>query len=91
MVEEQLEEQTTEEATRTRKVTLKVLALPNVLSVGNLAERINAEPVQVIKQLMRAGVFANVNEVIDFDTAAMVARTFGYSAKQADVGWKWLH
>jgi translation initiation factor IF-2 len=79
MVEEQVEEQ---QATKTRRVTLKTLTLPSVISVGNLAERVHAEPVQLIKQLMRMGVFANITQVIDFDTASMLARAYGYSAKQ---------
>jgi translation initiation factor IF-2 len=78
MVEEQTEDQ---QATKTRRVTLKALTLPAVISVGNLAERVHAEPVQLIKQLMRMGVFANITQAIDFDTAAILARAYGYSAK----------
>jgi translation initiation factor IF-2 len=54
------------------------------ISVGTLAERMHVEPVQVIKQLMRSGIFAGINQAIDFDTAATVARTFGFAARKAD-------
>ena len=82
MVEQEQEEQGSTQATQTRKVTLKVLTVPEAIPVGVLADRIQVEPVQVIKQLMRIGVFANINQVIDFATASTILRTFGYSAKE---------
>ncbi len=72
------------EATQTRRITLKVLTLPEAVTVGALAQRMKVEPVQLIKQLMRIGVFASINQVIDFDTAAKAARVFGYSARKAE-------
>ncbi len=67
----------------TRRVVLKALPLPEAISVGALAERMGTDPVSVIKQLMRAGVFASINEAVDYETAATVARAFGFSARQA--------
>ena len=58
-------EQEQSEAPATRTVTLRALPLSDAVSVGTLAERMHVEPVKVIKQLMRAGVFASINEVID--------------------------
>ena len=78
-----VEEQSASTATRTKRVTLKVVTLPPSITVGNLAYRINVDSVPIIKQLMRTGVFANVTQVIDFDTAAAVVRSFGFFAKQA--------
>ena len=69
---------------QTRTVTLRVITLPEAIAVGDLAKRIAVDPVQLIKQLMRAGVFASMNQVVDFDTAALVVRTFGYAARKAD-------
>ena len=73
-------------ATEPRRITLKALPLPEAITVGSLAERLGVEPVQVIKQLMRTGIFANINEVIDFETASVVARPFGFSARPAEKG-----
>ena len=70
------------QATATRKVTLRALPLGEAVSVGALAERMQVEPVQVIKQLMRGGVFASINEIIDFETASGVARVFGFAARK---------
>jgi translation initiation factor IF-2 len=41
------------------------------------------EPARVIKQLMRKGIMASVNETVDFDTARTTAADFGYDAKAA--------
>ncbi len=79
-----VDQQTHGQATATRRVTLRALPLGEAVTVGTLAQRMNVEAVQVIKQLMRAGVFANINQVIDFDTAAVVARTFGYAARKVE-------
>ena len=71
-------------ATATRRVTLRALPIGEAIAVGVLAERMRVEPVQVIKQLMRGGVFASINQIIDFDTAAGVARVFGYAARKVE-------
>ena len=71
-------------ATATRRVTLRALPIGEAIAVGTLAERMRVEPVQVIKQLMRGGVFASINQIVDFDTAAGVARVFGYAARKVE-------
>ena len=37
----------------------------------------HAGVINVIKQLMRRGVMANINQIIDYDTAATIASDFG--------------
>ncbi|MDE2838381.1 MAG: translation initiation factor IF-2 [Chloroflexota bacterium] len=71
-------------ATATRRVTLRALPIGEAVAVGVLAERMRVEPVQVIKQLMRGGVFASINQNIDFETASAVARVFGYAARKVE-------
>jgi len=61
----------------------KVIELPITLTVRDLAERIEASPIDVIKQLMANGVMANINQQIDFDTAAIVVSEFGFEARPA--------
>ncbi len=68
----------------TRKVVLKALPLPEAISVGAFAEKMGVEPIQVIKQFMRIGVFASINEVVDYETASAVARQFGFAARSAE-------
>ncbi|MCH8847445.1 MAG: translation initiation factor IF-2 [Chloroflexi bacterium] len=79
MVEQPEESQ----AAATRKVTLRALRLGDAITVGTLAERMHVDPVLIIKQLMRTGVFASINQVVDYDTAAAIARPFGYVARRA--------
>jgi translation initiation factor IF-2 len=58
----------------------KELRLPQVVSVAHLAELIRVNPIDIMKQLMRAGIMANINQAIDFDTAAAVVSPFGFHA-----------
>jgi translation initiation factor IF-2 len=59
----------------------KVIDLPDFLTVRELAETINESPIAVIKALMSNGLMANINQQIDFDTAAIVCEEFGYTAR----------
>ena len=58
----------------------KKVELPSSLSVRDLAQFIETSPIQVIKSLMNNGVMASINQLIDFDTAAIVAEEFGFDA-----------
>ena len=64
------------ELERARKQQLKVL-IPDNITVGELATRLKATATDVIKQLMKLGVMASINQEIDFDTAAIVADEMG--------------
>ncbi|MGQ9515955.1 MAG: translation initiation factor IF-2 [Anaerolineae bacterium] len=57
----------------------KVLTLPASISVRDLASRMGISPIDVIKELMNNGVMANINQMIDFDTAAIVASELGFT------------
>ncbi len=61
---------------------LPQIELPPSITVKRLADTLKVEPVKVIKQLMRKGIMANVNQAVDFDTATTVALDFGYSARE---------
>ncbi len=56
------------------------LELPHNISVRALAEVLKSSPVDVIKQLMRQGLMANINQVIDYEMASKVAVGMGYDA-----------
>ena len=59
-----------------KKQQLKV-EIPDEIAVGELASRMKKTAAEVIKQLFKLGVFASVSDVIDFDTAALVAMELG--------------
>lgn len=65
------------------KKGLPQVELPPSVTVSQLAGILKVEPIKVIKQLMRKGIMANVNQTIDFDTASITAADFGYEAKAA--------
>jgi translation initiation factor IF-2 len=60
----------------------KTIELPASITVRELAQTIQSSPIEVIKTLMANGVMANINQQIDFDTAAIVASEMGYEATQ---------
>ena len=53
--------------------------IPQAIVVKDLAELLAVTPVDVIKELMKNGVMATINQVVDFDTAAVVATDLGFS------------
>ena len=61
---------------RARKQQLKVL-IPDEIVVSELASRLKVTVSEVIKRLMMLGVMASMNEVIDFDTASLIAEELG--------------
>lgn len=56
------------------------IELSDFVTVRELADLMDANPIEVIKLLMNNGIMANINQQIDFDTAAIVAEEMGYEA-----------
>ena len=59
-----------------KKAVVKV-EIPDEISVGELASRMKKTGASVVKELMKMGVMASLSEIIDFDTAAIVAEEMG--------------
>ena len=51
--------------------------IPDEISVGELASRMKRTGADVVKQLIKLGVMASVSDIIDYDTAAIVALEMG--------------
>jgi len=64
---------------------LKQIELPISITVRDLAQTLDASPIEIIKTLMANGMMANINQEIDFDTAAIVSAEMGYEAVSAQV------
>jgi len=62
--------------------TLPRIEVPSSLTVKQLADMLEVEPVKIIKQFMRKGFMVNLNQTIDFDAIAAVATDFGYQAQR---------
>ncbi|MDA1062298.1 MAG: translation initiation factor IF-2 [Chloroflexi bacterium] len=55
------------------------ISIPPAVIVSDLAGLLGVTPIDVIKELMKNGVMATINQVVDFDTAAVVAADLGFS------------
>ncbi|XVN42929.1 MAG: translation initiation factor IF-2 [Candidatus Rickettsia vulgarisii] len=56
--------------------------IPEVITVGDLANKMSERAADVIKELMRLGIMATSNQTIDADTAELVATTLGHTVKR---------
>ena len=59
-----------------RKAKHITIEVPEEITVGEFALRLKVSAPEVIKKLMALGVFATINDTIDFDTAVLVADEF---------------
>lgn len=55
----------------------RLIEIPEVVTVGVLAEKLSIPSTRLITELMKNGVFATVNEKIDFDTATIIVGELG--------------
>ena len=55
-----------------------LIEIPQALSVRQLAELLPISAVDIIKRLMRNGIIANINQIIDYEAAAAIAKDIGY-------------
>jgi translation initiation factor IF-2 len=68
--------------------TAREVIVPDVITVQELANRMAIRGVEIIKFLMRQGLMLKINDVIDSDTAELVATEFGHTVRrvsEADV------
>ncbi len=60
----------------------KVVSIPDKVTVRDLAALLEASPIEVMKLLISSGIMANINQTIDYDTAAIVATDLGFEIQQ---------
>ena len=56
--------------------------LPATITVKELAEVFGVNPADVIRELIKSGIFATINQLIDRDTASLVASELGYEVAE---------
>jgi translation initiation factor IF-2 len=61
------------------KASKRVVRISEVISVGDLAKAMGVKAGEVVKKLMEAGMMATINQVLDTDTATLIASEFGYN------------
>ena len=70
--------------TSERRAQSRALVLPETMTVQYLAEVMNQNPIDVIKQLMRNGIMASMNQVIDYKVATLVSTALGIRTSMAE-------
>ena len=58
------------------------IELPATITVKELAELLAVNPADVIRELIKSGIFATINQLIDRDTASLVAGELGYEVAE---------
>ncbi len=78
-------------STATPVTKARLAEIPGAISVKQLAELLGISGIDVIKQLMKKSIMANINQTVDYEAAAAVAAGFGYEAHpKAETGHKEL-
>ena len=60
------------------------IELPSTITVKELAELLGVNPADIIRELIKSGIFATINQLIDRDTASLVAEELGYEVAEAN-------
>src|SRR6188508_2214111 len=59
------------------------IEIPSSITVKELAETLGVNPADVIRELIKSGIFASINQPLDRDTAALVTSELGYEVAEA--------
>ena len=70
--------------TAERRAQTRALVLPETMTVQYLSEVLNQNPIDVIKQLMRNGIMASMNQVVDYQVATLVTAALGIRTTMAE-------
>ncbi|HLW69630.1 MAG TPA: translation initiation factor IF-2 [Candidatus Binataceae bacterium] len=65
----------------TPRASKRIVRITEGVTVGDLAHNMGVKAAEIIKQLMGLGVMSTLNQVLDVDTATLVAGEFGYSVE----------
>lgn len=64
------------------------IEIPEAITVKEFSEKTGLNPVKVIGELMKNGILANINQMIDFETASIIADDFRIKLKRKRVDAK---
>ena len=59
------------------------IEIPSSITVKELAELLGVNPADIIRELIKSGIFASINQLIDRDTASLVTSELGYEVAEA--------
>ncbi|GAB6117762.1 translation initiation factor IF-2 [Thermoanaerobacter brockii subsp. lactiethylicus] len=64
---------------------IKIITIPEFLTVKELAEKMKVNPTEIIKKLIAKGIMVTVNQQIDFENAAKIAEEYGFLVDKEEV------
>lgn len=70
--------------TTEKRAQTRAIVLPETMTVQYLAEVLSQNPIDVIKQLMRNGIMASMNQVVDYQVATLVSTALGIRTTMAE-------
>ena len=62
-----------------------VIELPSNITVRDLGQALGVSPIEVMKKLISFGIMANINQLVDYETAAIVASEMGFETREQKV------
>jgi translation initiation factor IF-2 len=65
----------------TPRASKRIVRVSEVITVGDLAKAMGVKAGEVIKKLMDSGMMATINQVLDLDTASLIASEFEYNVE----------
>ena len=65
---------------------VREVTIPEMVTVGDLANRMSEKSSDVIRELMKLGIMATINQAIDADTAELVVTELGHKFKRVTAG-----
>jgi translation initiation factor IF-2 len=74
---------TTAVQTAAEPVNRGAVEIPHSITVKDLAELFGVNPADVIRELIKSGIFATINQLIDRDTASLVAGELGFEVSES--------
>ena len=81
--EKEIEKESTQGKTQESSAESNVVEIPDVLTVKEFAVKLNLPVTEVIRELVKNGVMASINENIDFETAMIIGEDLGFEIKKA--------
>ncbi len=64
---------------------IKIITIPEFLTVKELAEKMKVNPTEIIKKLIAKGIMVTVNQQIDFENASKIAEEYGFLVDKEEV------
>mgnify|MGYP004462513477 CR=1 FL=1 len=80
--EKQMQQETKRPAPGPEEKAPEVVEIPEEITVGELAQRLDKSAAEIVKKLLMLGIMATITQTIDYDTAALIAEEMGIEVKK---------